>query len=322
MKGLYQILMEKFSQLVRDEIVRSELSDCQGCIKAELAAIIHMLGSIHLAGRQKFSLSISTIFAGVARRAVKLLKSSYNLDSELRVELSEKLGKHHRYNLDIPTQNGLTEMIFELGMMTREHSLEGGISPELVKERCCRISFLRGSFLAGGSITDPQKKTYHLEMVTQSEDFANGLVYLINLLGVKAKICQRKEHFLVYLKESEALVKFLSLVGAHAAVLKLEEVRIVKSLREEVNRRLNWETANLEKTLAAGLEQAKEIEILLKTSGLQVLPPKLRETAQLRLEHPEASLKELGEYHFPAISKSAVNHRLRIIREYVKKNTI
>jgi DNA-binding protein WhiA len=311
--------MEKFSQLVRDELVRSELVTGRHCIKAELAAIIHMLGSLHLTGQRRLSLSVSTGMAGVARRTVKLIKASYGLDTEVQVERNEKFGKQHRYNLIVPDQTGLSEMIVDLGMMTREHSLEGGINSDLVKDNCCRASFLRGAFIAGGSITDPHKKTYHLEMVTQSEDFANGLIYLMNLLGVKAKISLRKEHYLVYLKEIEALIKFLSLTGAYSAVLKLEEIRVVKGLRSEVNRRLNWETANLEKTLSAAMEQVKAIEKLQSESGgLSVLPDKLRETAGLRLEYPEASLKELGEYHRPPISKSAVNHRLRLICEYGK----
>jgi cell division protein WhiA len=314
--------MEKFSQIVRDELVQSSLAVGKHCIKAELAAIIHILGSLHLAGQQRLSLSISTGTAGVARRTVQLLKASYELESEVQVEQNEKLGKQHRYKLIIPDQEGLARMIVDLGMMTRDHALEGGINPDLVKENCCRTAFLRGTFLAGGSITDPHKKNYHLEMVTQSEDFANGLVYLMNLLGLKAKISCRKEHYLVYLKEIEALIRFLSLIGAHVAVLKFQEIRVVNGLREEVNRRLNWETANLEKTLSAAMEQVQEIEKLQSESaGLTILPPKLRETALLRLEYPEASLKELAEYHQPSLSKSAVNHRLRLIRQYGKKFT-
>jgi DNA-binding protein WhiA len=314
--------MERFSQLVRDELVQSSLATAQHCIKAELAAIIHILGSLHLAGNQRLSLSISTVTAGVARRAVQLIKASYGLESEVQVEQNEKLGKQHRYNLIIPDQEGLRKMIVDLGMMTREHALEGGINSELVKDNCCRTAFLRGIFVAGGSITDPHKKNYHLEMVTQSEDLANGLVYLMNLLGLKAKVSYRKEHYLVYLKEIEALIRFLSLIGAHVAVLKLEEIRVVKGLREEVNRKLNWETANLEKTLSAAMEQVQEIEkIRAQPSGLNLLPPKLRETALLRLEYPEVSLKELGECHQPPIGKSAVNHRLRLIRQYGKKIT-
>jgi cell division protein WhiA len=313
--------MERFSQSVRDELARNALTHCQGCIKAELAGIIQMAGSIHLSGQEKLSLSVTTESAGVTRRTVILIKASYHLNSEVRVEQHEKLGRHHRYCLLISSQPALTDMLYELGMMTREHLLEGSINPYLVKENCCRASFLRGAFLAGGSITDPQKKTYHLELVTQNEEFADGLAYLMNLLGLKAKICQRKTSFLVYLKECEAIVRFLSLMNAYSAVIKLEEVRVIKGMRGEVNRRVNCETANLEKTLSASWELVDLINKLKCRGGLGILPSHLRSTAELRLEYPEATLKELGEYHLPPISKSAVNHRLRLIRQVVKNFT-
>ncbi len=310
--------MERFSQTVRDEVARAPITKCEYCIKAELAAIFHIAGSIHIAGQHRISLSISTEAAVVARRVVRLLKDSYHLESEVRVEQIEKLGKLHRYNLMINSQAGLHEMLYDLGMLTREHSLERSIRSELLKGSCCRASFLRGAFLAGGSVTDPQKKTYHLELVTHNEEFADGLVYLMNLQGIKAKIGARKDQILVYLKDSAAIIHFLSLINAHTAVIKLEEVKVIKGLRGEVNRIVNCETANLEKTLHAAWNQVETIQQLMRESGIVNLPVKLRETAELRLEYPEASLKELGEYHQPPISKSAVNHRLRLILEYAK----
>jgi cell division protein WhiA len=310
--------MERFSQTVRDEIARSPVTKCQYCIKAELSAIFHIAGSIHIAGQHQLSFSVATEAACVARRVVRLLKASYCLDSEVMVEQIEKLGKLHRYNLMILSQTGLHEMLYDLGMLTREHSLEGSIKPELLKGSCCRASFLRGAFLAGGSVTDPQKKTYHLEMVTHNEEFANGLVYLMNLQGIKARTGTRKDQYLVYLKDSVVIIHFLSLINAHTAVIKLEEVKVIKGLRGEVNRIVNCETANLEKTLNAAWNQVEIINQLILEPGLRDLPAKLRQTAELRLEYPEASLKELGEYHQPPISKSAVNHRLRIILEIAK----
>jgi DNA-binding protein WhiA len=310
--------MEKFSQTVRDEVARSPISDCQNCIKAELSAIFHVAGSIHIGGQQKLSLSLATEAAGVVRRVVRLLKASYDLESEVQVRQIEKLGKLHRYDLMISPQPGLIEMLYDLGMLTREHTLDGNIKPELLKKNCCRASFLKGTFLAGGSVTDPQKKTYHLEMVTHNEEFAEGLVYLMNLQGMKAKVAIRKDQHLAYLKDSTAIVRFLSLIDAHTAVIKLEEVKVIKGMRGEVNRIVNCETANLEKTLSAAWEQVEMINDLIRRSGLRELPSNLRKTAELRLAYPEATLQELGEYHSPPISKSAVNHRLRQIREYAK----
>ena len=313
--------MEYFSKQVRDEIARNEFGQCQTCIKAELSAILHISGSIHLTGKEKLGLSVVTESAGVARRVIKLLKTCYRLESETRVEQVEKLGKHHRYTLIIHPQEGLTELLYELGMMTRERSLEGSIAPNLVQERCCRSSFLRGAFLAGGSITDPQKKTYHLELVTHNEEFANGLIYLMSLMNIKAKSAKRKEQTVVYLKDSEAIGQFLSVINAYHGFMKLEEVKVIKGLRGEVNRIVNCETANLEKTLSAAWKQVEIINELINNGDYHQLSPSLKQTADLRLEYPEANLKELGELHTPALSKSAVNHRLRLICQLGKKNS-
>ncbi|NLY74545.1 MAG: DNA-binding protein WhiA [Firmicutes bacterium] len=311
--------MASFSQQVKDEIIRLELSGRQHCIKAELAAIIHLAGSLHLVGREQVALSVATESAGIARRIVKLFKAAYTLEGEIQVEEVGKLGKLRRYIIKISPQPELNELLLELGLLSRENTLENDIKPQLVKERCCRAAFFRGAFLAAGSITDPQKKTYHLEMIVHNEDFSNGLIYLLNLLGIKAKIGQRKGKHLVYLKDSEAIAKFLSLINANTGVIKLEEVRVIKSLRGEVNRLVNCETANLEKTLSAAWEQVENIQKLRGSPAWFDLPENLKITAELRLEHPEASLKELGEYHQPPLSKSAVNHRLRKIRELAAK---
>jgi DNA-binding protein WhiA len=313
--------MESFSQQVRDELVRFEFSQCSSCIKAELAAILHICGTIHFAGNQQMAFSISTESAGVARRTVKLLKLTYQLTAEIRVEQLEKLGKLHRYSLFIPAQKGLTEMLQDLGVFSREREIENGISPEMVRNHCCRVSFLRGAFLAGGSITDPQKKTYHLEMVTRNEGFANGLVYLMNLLQLNAKIGRRKGQFVIYLKDSETIGKFLTLINAHHGLVWLEEVLVIKGLRGAVNRLVNCETANLGKSLSAAWQQVELIEALRLQPAFNDLSDSLRQTAELRLKYPEVSLKELGEYHIPPISKSAVNHRLRLIREFAKDLT-
>ncbi len=316
-----KIRMESFSQQVKDEIVRQELSGRLHCLKAELAAIVHMAGSLHLAGREKVSLSVTTESAGMARRIVKLFKATYQLEAEIQAEEVGKLGKLRRYTIIIPSQQKLGELLAELGMFSKEKLLENDIKPQLVKERCCQTSFLRGAFLAAGSITDPQKKTYHLEMVAQNEEFVNGMIYLLNLLGVKAKIGQRKEKFLIYLKDSEAIVRFLSLINANTGVIKLEEVKVIKGLRGEVNRLVNCETANLEKSLFAAWEQVEIIRKLRMSSVWAGLPDSLKTTAELRLEHPESSLKELGEFHQPPLSKSAVNHRLRSIRDLAEANS-
>jgi len=155
--------------------------------------------------------------------------------------------------------------------------------------------------------------------VTHNEEFAAGLVYLMSLVNIKAKLAKRKEQYLVYLKDSEAIGKFLSTINAYQGVIKLEEVKVVKELRAEVNRLVNCETANLEKTLSAAWKQVAIINRLKELNLFNNLSDSLKITAELRLEYPEVSLKELGELHSPPISKSAVNHRLRLIVEFSKK---
>ena len=299
--------------------MRGELSRHIHCQQAELAAIIHIAGSIHIAGLGQLSLSISTESAAVARRTVKLLKAAFNLESEIRVEALERLGKRRRYNILLSPQKGLSTLLYGLGVITPEHALETDINPSLVKMPCCRTAFLKGSFLAGGSITDPQKKTYHLELVAHNEAYANSLAYLMNMASLKAKISKRKESHIVYLKDSGTIARFLSVVGAHTALIKLEEIKVIKGLRGDVNRLVNCETANLEKSVSAAMEQVAIITTLLHSAKASALPEKLRQTAEIRLAHPEVNLKELGELHLPPISKSAVNHRLRLIREYCKE---
>lgn len=314
--------MQSFSKIVKEEIAnQNQHGHCLRCHYSELAAALHMAGSIVFSGPEKISLSLSVDSASVARRLVTLLKKTYRLKAEIRVENIEKLGKHHRYLLIILPQPGLIAMLDELGVLTRGRMLETDIKPDLVKNSCCRASFVKGAFLTGGSITDPQKSTYHLELVTANEEFGSGLAYLLNLLGLKAKLSLRKDHYVVYLKESDAIARFLSIIGSHRGVLKLEEVRVIKNLRGEVNRRVNCETANLEKTLTAAWEQVTLIGILKESGELKKLSKNLRETAELRLEYPEATLKELAESHNPPLSKSAVNHRLRLLRELAKNFT-
>jgi DNA-binding protein WhiA len=309
-----------FSQLVREELVRSPLPACVSCIRAELAAMLHISGSIHLTGQEQLALSVTLDTAGGARRFVRLMKQSSSLIAEIRVETFERLGHHHRYTIHISSQPGLNYFLQKLGLLDRELRPESSIRAELVTTKCCRASFIKGAFLAGGSITAPEKKTYHLEIVTVSEEFAEGLAHVMNLLGLKARVSLRKERYMVYLKEGEAIARLLTLINAHGAVLHMEETRVIKGMRGDVNRLVNCETANLEKTLVAAWEQVELITRFQLTRRLEELLPSLHDIARLRLEYPEASLKELGEYHSPPLSKSAVNHRLRQLREHLKNN--
>ena len=175
-------------------------------------------------------------------------------------------------------------------------------------------AYLRGAFLGGGSISDPEKN-YHMEFVTNNEDYANSLRDLINSFGLNSKIVARKNSFVVYLKESEQISDLLSMIGAYQALLSLQSTKIVKEMRNNVNRIVNCETANLSKTVNAAVRQVENIKLIQNKIGISSLPENLQEIALLRVENEDMSLKELGEMLNPPISKSGANHRLKKIEQ-------
>ena len=184
----------------------------------------------------------------------------------------------------------------------------------LLQQVCCRRAFLRGAFLAGGSISDPNK-SYHFEIVCKTLEQAEQLRDIINSFAMEAKIVERKKHQVVYLKEGAQIVDMLNIMEAHVALMNLENVRIFKEMRNSVNRKVNCETANISKTVNAAVKQLEDIVFIRDKAGLDSLPDNLREIALLRLENPDAPLKELGTFLDPPVGKSGVNHRLRRISE-------
>lgn len=182
----------------------------------------------------------------------------------------------------------------------------------LIQQPCCKRAYIRGAFLAAGSISDPEK-SYHFEIVCRTMEQAEQLQEVINSFAMDAKIVERKKHFVVYLKEGSQIVDILNVMEAHIALMNLENVRILKEMRNSVNRKVNCETANISKTVNAAVRQLEDIIYIRDTMGLGSLPENLREIAELRLEYPEAPLKELGTYLNPPVGKSGVNHRLRKI---------
>lgn len=182
----------------------------------------------------------------------------------------------------------------------------------LLQQGCCKRAYIRGAFLAAGSISNPDK-SYHFEIVCRYMEQARQLQDVINSFALDAKIVERKNHFVVYLKEGSQIVDILNVMEAHVALMNLENVRILKEMRNAVNRKVNCETANISKTVNAAVKQVEDIIFIRDTIGFHNLPDNLREIAELRLEYPEAPLKELGTYLNPPVGKSGVNHRLRKI---------
>ncbi len=174
---------------------------------------------------------------------------------------------------------------------------------------CCKRAYLRGAFIASGTISDPNK-AYHFEIDTPTKEYAGWLSDLIHSLGVDAKVSKRKERYIVYLKDGEGISDALNLMEAHIAMMNFENVRIVKEVRNSVNRQVNCEVANSSKTVAAAKRQIDDIKYIQEHAGFEKLKPELAQMARLRLENPDVSLKDLGQLFDEPIGKSGVNHRL------------
>ena len=300
-----------FTAEVKDELSRIEPKR-QCCLKAELAALVRIEGTLYFSGPNRYRLEVATETAPVARAVIKLLHGIYGLKTELTVRRSV-LHKTNNYLITVPTQPHLSEALDELGIVG-DDGFSLGIDPRLVKKDCCAISYLRGAFLCGGFVADPHGD-FHFELTAETEQLAEDLVKLMARFEVEARLAKRRGTYAVYLKGAEPIVNFLALVGAHRALLRTEDVRIIKSMRNDVNRLVNAEIANQQKTAEAAVYQVEAINSLLAVRGIENLPPALAELAELRLANPEASLRELGELADPPLTKSAVYHRVRRIEE-------
>ena len=301
-----------FSSATKNEISKIAVTN-KCCQLALLSALIKMNGTLQIQGIDRIGIILSTENASTARMMFSLLKSCFKINTKVVVRKNRHLKKNNNYTLYIDSAMGSHEILKMTGILKESNSgmrLNHKIPHYLIKKTCCRKAYLRGIFLGGGSISDPEK-TYHLELVTNNESFAEDIKELMNIYQLGAKVVMRKGSFVVYIKEGENIVNYLNIIGAHCALLKLENIRIYKEMRNNVNRIVNCETANLDKTLNAALRQISNIKYIKNTIGLDKLPEGLAEIAELRLEFRDATLKELGEMMSPPIGKSGVNHRLR-----------
>lgn len=308
-----------FSSFTKNELSRIPIKN-KCCAKAELAAIVRMNGIIQINGKNRISLKFATENAAIARRIFSLLKAMYNTDVDVMVRRNKQLKKNNNYLIVVRNTRSTKKILEDIGLIRTNgddyFQVDYKIPQDIINKRCCKRSFIRGAFLGGGSISNPEK-TYHLEFVTTNEEHGKELSDLINSFGLSSKIVLRKENFVIYLKEGEQIVDLLNIMGAHLALLKLEDIRVLKDVRNNINRIVNCETANLSKTIDASLRQIENIEYIDRIIGLEKLPKNLSDLAYLRLEHRDASLKELGAMLNPPVGKSGVNHRFRRIEEIV-----
>lgn len=300
-----------FASETKKELTQVDTDDAS--LKAEVSALIRMNGSLSFANRQ-LSVDVQTENAAIARRLYTIMKKLYKLNVELLVRKKMRLKKNNVYICRV--REGARELLADLEIVSESFEFNHTIAKSLIPKTSQKRAYLRGAFLAGGSVNNPETSSYHLEVYSLYKEHGEALADLMNQFELNAKTIERKKGFVTYLKEAEKISDFLSLVGAHQAMMKFEDVRIVRDMRNSVNRIVNCETANLNKTIGAAIRQVDNIRFIDNAIGLDQLPEKLREIARLRVEYQDVTLKELGEMvSTGVVSKSGVNHRLRKIDE-------
>ncbi len=297
-----------FSSKAKNDLARL-ISDDRCCHVAELSGILRVSGSLH-PGSGGIRALLATENAAVARLIFTLLKKTFNVHAEVLTTVNRTLNKGHTYTVRLNDAEEALKAMEIIDASEEGTVIHSGIPTKLLRKSCCRRAYLRGVFLGSGSVSDPSK-AYHLEFVTHDSTFAESLRDLINSYELNSKIVSRKQNTIVYLKEGDQIVDMLNIIGAHTALMAFEDVRIIKQMRNDVNRIVNCETANLNKTVDAAVRQIHAIQIIRDTIGLSSLPDSLAEIAELRLENTDLTLTELGALLSPPVGKSGANHRLK-----------
>jgi len=301
-----------FSGKVKDELSRC-ISSARHCQIAEIAAIISLCGKVYISEADKIQLWIQTENIAVARKYFTLLQKSFNINIDVSIRRNILFKKSRIYKVSVNDDEAARRVLSAVKFMNPDGEIEENffaINRIIIQNTCCKRAFLRGSFLAIGSISDP-KKAYHFEMICTDKKKATQLKNIMAAFNIDAKVIQRKKYYVVYVKESAQIVDMLNIMGAHTSLMDLENIRILKEMRNSINRRVNCETANISKTVSAAVKQVEDITYIQNAIGFGRISEGLEEMARLRLEYPDASLSELGKLLSTPVGKSGVNHRLR-----------
>lgn len=305
-----------FSAEVRDELSRQQAT-CEYCGLATLAALVRVCGTLSLTGRGGYQLQVATETGAVARTMIELTHKILKLKTDLTVRRSI-LHKVRNYLIVLPDQPDLEKALVLLGVLDRSGALVPGVPRHVANRACCRRAFVRGCLIAGGFVADP-KGDFHLEIAVQGEQFAHDIADLIGTMGVAARVNPRRGAFAVYIKSAEDIRQLLSKLGAERAVAEIEEARAVKHVKNQVNRRVNAELANQTRSAGAAQKQLDLIETLEKLEKRPGLPDALETFCRLREEHPDLSLRDLGQLADPPLSKSALYHRVLRLERIVEE---
>ncbi len=300
-----------FTTDVKNEMTRVAPT-CSHCDAAVLSGLMRTEGSLFLSGKGRYRMEMSTDIPAVARLIIRLLHGLFKLRTELTVRRSV-LHKTPNYLITVPGQPHMEDVLRQLGIIGGS-GFVAGIAPHLVNKRCDQAAYLRGIFMGAGFVANP-KGDFHFEMTIETEQLARDIVELMRENKINARIMNRRNSYLVYLKSGSAITAFLALAEAHQSVLAMENERVIKSVRNDVNRQVNAEMANQAKSAEASVEQVVAIRKVVDRYGMENLPPALREYVSLRIAYPGATLKELGSYADPPLSKSAIYHRVRRVEQ-------
>lgn len=305
-----------FSRNIKEELCKN-IPGARHCQIAEIAAIISLCGRIEPEKEDGYSIKIVTENLTVARKYFMLVKEAFHGEVTILVKEGQHGRKNRVYTLLIKDKTislkilEATKLLDSNGNLYEEEAI---VSNLIIQNTCCKRAFIRGTFLACGSMSDPEK-TYHFEIIMTSQARAEQLRDVIRFFDVDAKIVPRKKYYVVYLKDGSQIADMLNVMEAHKALMDFENVRILKEMRNSINRKVNCETANINKTVTAASKQLDDIIYIKDTIGFGDLTPGLEEIARLRIKQPDASLKELGSMLSKPIGKSGVNHRLRKLSE-------
>ncbi|MEF9922884.1 MAG: DNA-binding protein WhiA [Anaerovoracaceae bacterium] len=310
-----------FATETKNELSRIE-PEKQCCKLAEMAGFLRVSGSLRLAGGGKFKIVITTENPAVARHYKKLIKDYFKIDPALELGDGTSPRRGTAYMLTIGPENLSEQILRETGILLVKEGnnyISDGIYDDLIKTKCCKKSYLRGIFMGSGTMNDPEKG-YHLEIVCGSRNLANDLKKMVNsFVDLNVKIVERKGHYIVYMKNSNYISDTLALMGAHTQLLEFENVRIKRGIMNDTMRITNCDNANTDRALDASQRQVAAIKKIQQKKGLDVLPIKLREVADMRMEFPDANLTQLAEMMTPPMKKSGINNRFKKIEEIASK---
>lgn len=307
-----------FSLEIKEEL-ETRIDTAKHCQIAEFAAIMAFCGKVRRMTGGLMGLELTTENEVVRRKVVELAIKAFSASEEsFEVEYE---GKNNRIiNIFINDEKLIAKILMAIKWCDDNFTVVEPVfvNHRIIQKECCKRAFIRGAFLAAGSISDPNK-SYHYEIVCEYEEDAVQMQELLKFFNLDAKIIQRKRNYVTYIKEGNNITDVLNIMGAFVSQMKLYNVMILKGMRNDVNRKVNCETANLNKTIEAAVKQIRDIEYVRDTVGLESLSDGLREVAEIRLKNPDMKLKDIGELLNPPVGKSGVNHRLRKISELAQK---